>query len=130
MKKLKLFLTILILLIAFVAYAGIQNIRKIDSTEKGLTSDNLKFMTFNIRVGGGIENPGMNPAKLKSSKEKMEKIASAINSIDPDVVALQEVRGSDQAKQLAKRLNLNYAYMAHQELWGLAMLSKHKIKGG
>ena len=127
MRKINFFLTILILLIAFVAYAGIQNIRKIDSTEKGLTSDNLKFMTFNIRVGGGIENPGMNPAKLKSSKEKMEKIASAINSIDPDVVALQEVRGSDQAKQLAKRLNLNYAYMAHQELWGLAMLSKHKI---
>ena len=43
------------------------------------------------------------------------------------MVALQEVKGSGQAKQLAKRLNLNYAYMAHQEFWGLAMLSKHKI---
>jgi endonuclease/exonuclease/phosphatase family metal-dependent hydrolase len=84
-------------------------------------------MTFNIRVGGGIENPGYHPGKLKSSKEKIEKIALAIKSIDPDVVALQEVKEAGQAKQLAKRLNLNYVYMAHKEFWGLAMLSKHKI---
>ena len=115
------------MLIFFVACAGSQNIRKIDSTEKTLTSNELTFMTFNIRVGGGIENPGMNPGKLKSSKEKIEKIALAIESTDPDVVALQEVKGSGQAKQLANRLNLNYAYMAHQEFWGLAVLSKHKI---
>ena len=127
MRKLKFLLTLLSLLITFVAYAGIQNIRKIDSTEKGLTSNNLKFMTFNIRVGVGIENPGMRLSKLKSSKEKIEKIALAIKSIDPDVVALQEVKGSGQAKQLAKRLNLNYAYFSHQKFWGLAMLSKHKI---
>jgi endonuclease/exonuclease/phosphatase family metal-dependent hydrolase len=127
MIKLKFFLTLLILLITLVAYAGIKNIRKIDGTEKGLKSDNLKFMTFNIRVGGGIENPGYHPGKLKSSKEKMEKIALAIKSIGPDVVALQEVKEAGQAKQLAKRLNLNYVYMAHKEFWGLAMLSKHKI---
>jgi endonuclease/exonuclease/phosphatase family metal-dependent hydrolase len=127
MRKLKLFLTLLCLLISFVAYAGIKNIRKIDSTEKGLITNNLVFMTFNIRVGGGIENPGYHPGKLKSSKEKIEKIALAIKSIDPDVVALQEVKEAGQAKQLAKRLNLNYVYMAHKEFWGLAMLSKHKI---
>jgi len=127
MRKLIIFLSLLSLLITFVAYAGVQNIRKNDTTEKGLTSNNLKFMTFNIRVGGGIENPGMRLSKLKSSKEKIEKIALAIKSIDPDVVALQEVKGSGQAKQLAKRLNLNYAYFAHQKFWGLAMLSKHKI---
>ncbi|KKK86220.1 hypothetical protein LCGC14_2765420, partial [marine sediment metagenome] len=127
MKRLIILLTLFCLLISFVAYAGIKNLRKIDSTEKGLISNNLKLMTFNIRMGGGIENPGMNPGKLKSSKEKIEKIALAIKSIDPDVVALQEVKGSYQAKQLAKRLNLNYAYLAHKESWGLAMLSKHKI---
>ena len=57
----------------------------------------------------------------------MEKIASAIESIEPDVVALQEVKGSKQAKQLAKKLNLNYVYMPHNDFWGLAMLSKHRI---
>ena len=127
MRKLKFFLTILCLFVSFVAYAGIQNIQKIDSTEKGLITSNLAFMTFNIRVGGGIENPGMNPVELKSSREKIEKIALAIKSIDPDVLALQEVKGSYQAKQLAKRLNLNYAYKAHSDFWGLAILSKHKI---
>ncbi len=127
MRRLKCVLALLVLLIFFGACAENQNIRKIGSTEKTLTSGKLAFLTFNIRVGGGIENPGMNPGKLKSSKEKIEKIALAIRSIDPDVVALQEVKGSGQAKQLAKRLNLNYAYMAHQEFWGLAMLSKHKI---
>jgi endonuclease/exonuclease/phosphatase family metal-dependent hydrolase len=127
MRKLNFFLTILILLIAFVACAGIQNIRKIDSTEKSLSNNNLKFMTFNIRMGVGIENPGMNPALLKSSKEKIEKIALAIKSIDPDVVALQEVNGSNQTKKLAKRLNLNYVYIGHKASWGLAMLSKHRI---
>jgi len=127
MRKLRSFLMLLGLLIFLVAWSRIQNIREIDSAEKALTSNNLIFMTFNIRVGAGIENPGMGPGTLKSSEEKIEKIASAIKSIDPDVVALQEVKSSDQAKQLAKRLNLNYVYMAHSDLWGLAMLSKHKI---
>lgn len=127
MRKLKFFFTLLCLFISFVAYAEIRNIRKSDSTEKGIKTNNLVFMTFNIRVGGGIENPGHHPGKLKSSKEKIEKIALAIKSIGPDVIALQEVKGAAQAKQLVKGLNLNYAYEAHSDFWGLAILSKHKI---
>jgi endonuclease/exonuclease/phosphatase family metal-dependent hydrolase len=127
MRKSRLPLIFLALVVLLTIGARIQNIRQTGDTEISTVNNKLTFMTFNIRVGGGIENPGMNPAELKSSREKMEKIASAIESIDPDVLALQEVKGFSQAKQLAKRLNLNYVYMAHKDFWGLAILSKHKI---
>jgi endonuclease/exonuclease/phosphatase family metal-dependent hydrolase len=85
-------------------------------------------MTFNIHVGGGSAYPLMNPYEVKATKENLIKVAEAIKSVDPDVIGLQEVRGFQQAKFIAKQLNLNYAYVPHQSgWWGLAVLSKHKI---
>jgi len=107
---------------------GPQNIRKIDYVrEEGRC---LRLMTYNIRVGGGIENPFTSVRNLPSSRKKLERIALAIKSVDPDVIALQEVRGFHQAAFLAKTLNLNYAYSPHGRRgfdWGLAALSKFKI---
>ena len=90
----------------------------------------LKFMTYNIRVGAGTEKPFTSVRNLPSSRKKLERIALAIKSVDPDVVGLQEVRGSHQATFLAETLNLNHAYSPHGRRgldWGLAVLSKFKI---
>ncbi|TET95656.1 MAG: hypothetical protein E3J28_00270, partial [Desulfobacteraceae bacterium] len=89
------------------------NIRKIEYVREVDESRCLKFMTYNIRVGAGIENPFTSIRNLPSSREKLERIALAIKSVDPDVIALQEVRGIHQATFLAKTLNLNYAYSSH-----------------
>ncbi len=53
--------------------------------------------------------------------------------MDPDVLGLQEVLGSHQAAQLAKALNMNYAYIPHGikkhgTWWGVAILSKFPIQ--
>ena len=109
---------------------GPQNIREIEYVRDLDESPRLKFMTYNIRVGGGTENPFTSVRNLPSSRKKLERIALAIKSVDPDVVALQEVRGSHQATFLAETLNLNYAYSSHGRRgldWGLAVLSKFKI---
>ena len=109
---------------------GPQNIREIEYVREVDESPCLKFMTYNIRVGGGIENPLTSVRNLPSSRKKLERIALAIKSVDPDVIALQEVRGFHQATFLAKTLNLNYAYSSHGRRgldWGLEVLSKFKI---
>jgi len=99
------------------------------------TASDMPFtaMTFNIRVGAGIRNIRTIPHKLKDSPKNLEFIAQAIKSVDPDVVGLQEVQGDDQAKSLAKLLNMNYVYKRYgshpDENWfGVAILSKHRIK--
>ena len=107
-----------------------QNIRKTKYVRDLDEIPCLRFMTYNIRVGGGIENPFTSVRNLPSSRKKLERIARAIKSVDPDVVALQEVRGAHQATFLARTLNLNYAYSPHGRRgldWGLAVLSKFKI---
>ena len=87
-------------------------------------------MTYNIRVGAGTEYPFTTVRNLPSSEKNLQDIAYAIKSVDPEVVALQEVRGSYQARYLAEALNLNYAYSPHGRRgfdWGLALLSKFRI---
>jgi endonuclease/exonuclease/phosphatase family metal-dependent hydrolase len=108
---------------------GIQNIRKTDTTTEKIDTGELTFMTFNIRAGGGIKNPGMSPYRVEATEANLRKIAAAINSVNPDIVGLQEVRGFYQAKFIAEQLNLNYAYSVHanKSWWGLAVLSKYKI---
>lgn len=109
---------------------GPENIRIIEYVREADKSPCLKFMTYNIRVGGGIKNPFSSVRNLPSSRKKLERIALAIKSVDPDIIALQEVRGLHQATFLAKTLNLNYAYSSHGRRgldWGLAVLSKFKI---
>jgi endonuclease/exonuclease/phosphatase family metal-dependent hydrolase len=90
----------------------------------------LQLMTYNIRVGAGRDGL-LTPVKyLTSSTSKLRKIGEAIRSLDPDILALQEVRGAAQAKFLADLVSMDYVYMSHEDSrleWGLAVLSRFKI---
>ena len=70
---------------------GPQNIREIEYVRDLDESPRLRFITYNISVGGGTENPFTSVSNLPSSRKKLERIALAIKSVDPDVVALQEL---------------------------------------
>jgi endonuclease/exonuclease/phosphatase family metal-dependent hydrolase len=90
----------------------------------------LQLMTYNIRVGAGRDGL-LTPVKyLTSSTSKLRKIAQAIKSLDPDILALQEVKGAVQAEFLADLVSMDYVYMSHEDSrleWGLALLSRFKI---
>ena len=107
---------------------SIHNIRKGES-KATITDSQLKIMTFNIRVGCGRDNFGMSPYRCMPKKENLNLVAMAIKSEDPDVVALQEVKGFYQAKYIAKKLNMNFSYISHggSGWWGMAILSKLEI---
>jgi endonuclease/exonuclease/phosphatase family metal-dependent hydrolase len=105
----------------------VHNIRKPMTARLVDRTHPLKLMTFNIRAGGGRDDPGLYPHLVRSSKEKLQRIASAIKSVEPDIIALQEVRGYNQAKFIAETLNLNFSYVTHSNWWGLAILSKFRI---
>ena len=113
------------------ACSSIHNIRTTEATLGPNTDLTLTTMTYNIRVGGGIDSYGTSPHLLTSSKQKLERLSDAIKSVDPDVVALQEVGGLSQASFLARRLNLNFVYSSHGNRYfvdfGMAVLSKYKI---
>jgi endonuclease/exonuclease/phosphatase family metal-dependent hydrolase len=107
-----------------------QQTRQPETPETTSKDSCLTLMTYNIRVGAGRENFLMPVKYLNSSGEKLEKIASAIKSVDPDIISLQEVKGSAQAKSLADALGFNYAYVSHGDSrleWGLAVLSRFTI---
>jgi endonuclease/exonuclease/phosphatase family metal-dependent hydrolase len=109
---------------------GPVNIRDTACPDEPDKREYVTFMTYNIRVGAGIRNPLTTVRKLTSSEEDLKTIASAIQSVEPQVVALQEVRGSRQVAYLAKALDMNYAYSPHGRKgfdWGLGLLSKFKI---
>lgn len=93
--------------------------------------DPLTVMTYNIRVGYGTEDFGVSPYDLRDAPKQLGPIIDAIASVDPDVVALQEVQGEDQARALAEALDMNFTYDRHgtfsDDWWGLAILSKHEI---
>ena len=87
-------------------------------------------MTYNIRVGAGRDNFLMPVKYLQSSGAKLDKISLAIKSVAPDIIGLQEVKGSAQAKSLADALGFNYVYVSHGDSrleWGLAVLSRFTI---
>ncbi len=90
----------------------------------------LKLMTFNIRVGAGKEWPFTPLKYLRSSQEKLDNIALVLRELVPNLVALQEVKGEEQARYLATSLNLYWAYVPHGNAefdWGLALLSEFPI---
>lgn len=93
----------------------------------------LTIMSYNIRVGYGRKDRGVNPGKLASRVKNLPAIVAAIESIDPDIVGLQEVLGSAQAKELAQALKMNYSFEWHRTRgspglwWGVALLSKYPI---
>lgn len=85
-------------------------------------------VSYNIRIGIGSTGRGDKPYDLRHNKKDLPAIISALRSIDPDVVGLQEVLGGSQAKQIATALDMNYAYTPHKyPWWGVAILSKYPI---
>ena len=119
--------TIAIFLIA-AACQPIQSVRPSES--KIVKGSCLQLMTYNIRVGAGRDGL-LTPVKyLTSSESKLQKIVSAIRSLEPDIIGLQEVRGTAQAAFLADSLGMNYVYLSHEDSrleWGLAVLSRFRI---
>ena len=122
---------ILSLALGVFGCSNIHNIRTNHGTLNSKPDPTLTFLTYNIRVGGGMEDYGKPPHLLSSSKKNLQKLVDAIRSVNPDVIALQEVGGFWQAKFLAKELNYNYVYTSHGNRyfidWGMAILSKYKI---
>ena len=112
---------------------NLRNIRKEDRFGVPSAHQELTVMSYNIRVGYGGRDHGINPYTLTKREENLAPIVAAIQSIDPDIIGLQEVRGSGQARRLAKALNMNYAYAWHEtdderpRWWGVAVLSKYPI---
>ncbi|MEW6483003.1 MAG: endonuclease/exonuclease/phosphatase family protein [bacterium] len=102
------------------------------------------FMTYNIQLGFNRYSDPWDKKQIGGTEDNLMHIVKAIKSVDPDVVALQEVakdrsntKIKTQIEFLAEKLNMNYAYGAHGEntpggflsrgLWGNAILSKYKI---
>ena len=114
----------------FIGCSGpIHNIKKGDP-KTTVSGGQLKIMTFNIRVGCGRDSYGLNPYHCLPKKKNLDLVVDAIKSEDPDVVALQEVKGYRQAKYIAEKLNMNFSYGVHfsnNKWWGLAILSTFEI---
>lgn len=115
---------------------GCQNVHNIRAGIPGDTPAKNNFLTvmsYNIRVGYGGKDRGVDPYTLSMRKETLPPIVAAIQSIDPDIIGLQEVRGLGQARRLAEALDMNYAYEGHStgssrpSWWGVAVLSKYPI---
>ncbi len=127
-KKNYLHLFIIAVFLIAPACKPIQSVRPSES--KVVKGSCLQLMTYNIRVGAGRDGL-LTPVKyLTSSESNLEKIVSAIRSLDPDIIGLQEVRGTAQAEFLADSLGMNYVYLSHEDSrleWGLAVLSRFKI---
>ena len=96
-------------------------------------SQAVTILTYNIRIGAGLRKYGRSPYLLKDELEPdLASVLTAINSVQPDIVGLQEVLGEDQASTLARSLNMNYAYVPHGWerygiWWGVALLSRFPI---
>lgn len=110
------------------------NIRAQYSGAGALAGDRLTVMTYNIRIGAGTDDlPKKKVRELRHGPEKLQPIIEAIKSVDPDILALQEVRGEGQARRLARALRMNFAFEWHgtnslaEPWWGVAILSKYEI---
>lgn len=123
----------LILCASILITTGCGNVKNIrpDSITPNI-QPTLTVMTFNIRHGCGRDNWGdTSSGFFKGCTKKYDGIISAIRSVDPDVVGLQEI-SSSQADLLAKALDMNYSYSSHNpsgygSWWGNAVLSKFKM---
>ena len=120
-----------------VIFTGCQNFHNIRTQETDrfpMSYRPLTVMSYNIRVGYGGKDRGVDPYILSKRQENLAPIIAAIQSVGPDIIGLQEVRGSDQARRLALALDMNYAFAWHEtdnartRWWGVAVLSKFPIK--
>ncbi len=95
--------------------------------KKNEATERLRTVSYNIRHGAGADG-----------KVNLEKTASVLGNLSPDIVGLQEVdngakrSGSvNQAEALGKQLNMHAAFGKFMNLqggqYGMGILSKHKI---
>lgn len=107
--------------------------------------DSLVILTYNIQLGFAKgENP-WDKNIIGGTPEHLDSIVSAIKSLNPDIVSLQEVgRGrsnqliAEQVEYLAERLDMNYAYgddgmmgtgdWLSEGAWGNAILTRFEIQ--
>ena len=94
----------------------------------------LTVLSYNIRIGAGIQRWKASPYRLKNDATlDLKPIVAAIRSINPDIVGLQEVLGESQASELGESLGMHHAYVQHGigrhgSWWGVAVLSKYPIQ--
>jgi len=89
----------------------------------------MRIMTLNMRYGSGIEKIEAPGYDQTTSLHKLLAIATAVRSVNPDIVALQEVRNQQQSEKLAQLTGMNSIYVSHPIgyrlfffEWGLAFL--------
>lgn len=93
----------------------------------------IKVLTYNIRLAAGTDSYAADVYRLPWGKN-LSGVIAAIEAVDADVIALQEVAGSSQARKIAAALNMNFTYVGHQtgstrpSWWGVAVLSKFPIR--
>jgi len=117
---------------------------KNEGIENEVFSGQLSIATFNIKFGY-CQTCEPFSGEIGGDFEQLDRIADLINSLDLDIVSLQEV-GLDydvtivqnQAEYIANRTNMNFAYGMDRALqsgnnlfingfWGNAILSKYEI---
>jgi len=92
----------------------------------------ITVMSFNIRLGLGPEDPKAAISKMRWGRN-LPAVLDAIRAEDADIVSLQEVAGSQQAREIAQTLGMNVTFIEHggdgsaSKWWGVAILSKHPI---
>lgn len=88
-------------------------------------------LTYNIRAGLGSAGPDRKPQEARGAKLDLAPIIAAIKSTNADVVALQEVIGDAQAREIGSALGMAHVYARHGAVhgkwWGLATLSRFPI---
>jgi endonuclease/exonuclease/phosphatase family metal-dependent hydrolase len=94
--------------------------------------ETLTVMAFNIRHGCGRADFGnATEAFFDACRKHLDRVAAAIRSAAPDIVALQEV-DTGQAPELARALGMRHTYAPHNpdgygSDWGNAVLSRFPI---
>ncbi|MBL1410741.1 endonuclease/exonuclease/phosphatase family protein [Sphingobacterium faecale] len=95
-----------------------------------LSAQTVKILTYNIHHGNPPSKPGV---------IDLEAIADVINSVDADIIGIQEVDVNisrseyvDQARRLAELTHTNYFFSKGIDLekgeYGVLILTKHKIQ--
>ncbi|MEO8651325.1 MAG: endonuclease/exonuclease/phosphatase family protein [Hyphomicrobiaceae bacterium] len=113
---------LLLLLAALLAWSG----------PVAAETASFTVLTYNIRAGLGSADADRKPQEARGKRVDLAPIAAAIKSTNADVVALQEVVGDVQARQIAAALGMSYVYARHGATygnwWGPTILSKFPIE--
>jgi len=94
----------------------------------------MRLLTLNIRFGAGGDQPEKPGYDLPITSAKLADLTAAIDSLQPDVAALQEVYNARQAERISRQLAMRFVYGRHPTgyaldffEWGLALLHRHEL---